>query len=82
MENDAATKILTYLDTRLKPQKPLAPQDPLISSGLLDSLAIYEFVSFLESTFELRFSDTEMVTENFETAAAACRLVATKSAAR
>ena len=81
MNIDAEAKVLAYLNERLKPSKPLAAQDPLISSGLLDSLGIFEFIAFLESTFSVRFSDTEMVAENFETAASACALVSKKSAA-
>jgi acyl carrier protein len=81
MTDDREAKILAYLNERLKPAKPLTASDALISSGLLDSLGIFEFIAFLESTFSVRFSDVEMVAENFETAASAGALVAKKSAA-
>ena len=71
-------KILAYLNAQLRPANPLTSSDELIVSGLLDSFKIYDFIAFLEATFALRFSELEMVAANFETAAAACRLVMAK----
>ncbi len=37
----------------------------LTASGIIDSLAIFRLVSFLEDTFAIRIADDEIVNENF-----------------
>jgi acyl carrier protein len=39
--------------------------EELTSSGIIDSLAIFRLVSFLEETFGIRIADDEIVNENF-----------------
>ena len=38
----------------------------LIENGVIDSLGIFQLVSFLESSFGIRVGDEEIVLENFE----------------
>ena len=37
-----------------------------LAQGLLDSFAIEQLIAFLETRFEITFSDEELVPENFE----------------
>ena len=37
-----------------------------LAEGLLDSLAVEQLIAFLESRFGVRFSDEDLVPENFE----------------
>jgi acyl carrier protein len=39
--------------------------ESLTTSGVIDSLAIFRLVSFLEETFQLRVADEEIVNDNF-----------------
>ena len=39
----------------------------LIENGVIDSLGIFQLVSFLESGFGIRVEDAEIVLENFRT---------------
>jgi len=39
--------------------------EELTQSGIIDSLAIFRLVSFLEETFGVRIADDEIVNENF-----------------
>ena len=39
----------------------------LIENGVIDSLGIFQLVSFLESDFGIRVDDAEIVLENFRT---------------
>ena len=39
----------------------------LIENGVIDSLGIFQLVSFLESSYGIRVGDEEIVLENFET---------------
>ena len=54
--------------------------DPLLRTGILDSLGILEVVSFLESEFQIVVADEELVPESFETIATIARFVDGKRA--
>ena len=52
-------KLLSFLRTIQKagfPIEGLAEADPLVASGLIDSLAILQIVTYLETTYEIDFS--------------------------
>ena len=40
-------------------------QESLVDSGVIDSLGVFQLVSFLEETFQVRIGDSEIVLENF-----------------
>ena len=48
-------------------QMKLDPNQSLVSSGVIDSLAILRLISFLEEKFGVVVEDDEVVPENFET---------------
>ncbi len=50
----------------------------LTENGIIDSLAIFRLVSFLEDTFGVRIADDEIVNENFASVDTVDRLVTTK----
>jgi acyl carrier protein len=52
--------------------------EKLTSSGIVDSLAIFRLVSFLEETFGIRIGDDEIVNENFASVDAIENLVTSK----
>lgn len=56
----------------------LGDTDPLLSSGLLDSIAIVKLLAFLESEFDIVFSDTEFDPVNFESIETISALVDSK----
>ncbi len=43
----------------------IEPDEPLFSSGLLDSLGTLRLITFLEERFNLRIGDGEVGDENF-----------------
>jgi len=47
--------------------KEMDPDESLISSGVIDSLAILRLITFVEETFGVTVEDAEVVPENFET---------------
>lgn len=47
------------------------PEESLVASGVLDSLALLRFIAFLEEKFEIEVDDLEVVPENFESINAA-----------
>jgi acyl carrier protein len=57
----------------------LASTTPLISTGILDSLATLKLVAFLEERFSISIGAHEADSENLETLERIARLVATKT---
>ena len=43
------------------------PDQSLLTSGIIDSLALLRLISFLEEQFGLKVEDEEVVPQNFET---------------
>jgi len=46
---------------------PLEDDQSLLGSGVVDSTGILELISFLEETCRVKFEDSELVAENFDT---------------
>jgi acyl carrier protein len=59
--------------------KTLAPDDGLLSSGLLDSLAIVKLLSYLEDEFDVEIDDADFDPENFETINSIAALISSPS---
>ncbi len=60
-------QIRAYIETKFG--KPVGVDDSLLDSGLLDSIGIFEMVTFLEETFGVKVDDEAIVPEHFETIA-------------
>ena len=56
--------------------------DSLTSNGVIDSLAIFRLVSFIEDTFGVRVADEEIVNENFKSINDIDRFVSSKMGAK
>lgn len=48
-------------------RRPLGNDDPLLESGILDSLGVLDIVGFIESEFGIAAEDDELVPDNFRT---------------
>lgn len=48
---------------------------PLIEKDVLDSLAIFEMIAYLEDRFGIQIEDNDLIPENFENIAAVVHLV-------
>jgi acyl carrier protein len=80
--NDIETRVKSYvLDEFLAGEDPSALTDstPLISTGILDSLATLKLVAFLETEFSIAIAAHEADSENLETIGRIARLVRSKS---
>lgn len=45
----------------------LSDQKSLLGSGIIDSTGVLELIAFLEREFKVKFDDSELVVENFDT---------------
>ena len=46
---------------------PLNDQDPLIESGIIDSMGVMTLLAFLEDKFSIQIPGDELIPENFAT---------------
>jgi acyl carrier protein len=60
LENHIATQILK------QPNRKIAPDEPLISSGLIDSFSLMDLALFVEDAFGVRIEDTELNANTFD----------------
>jgi len=72
-------QIISYIK-ELKHLKDLSDEQRLIDpmSGFLDSLEIAELVSWLESTFHIRFDQNDLTDENLATVRSISALISRK----
>lgn len=57
----------------------LTPDYRLIDNDVLDSMAIFEVISFIEDHYRIQVEDQDLVPENFESIKAIAALVAAKT---
>jgi acyl carrier protein len=62
-------------------QDDLVEDYPLLEKDVLDSMGVFQVVSFLEDEFSIEVRPEELVAENFETIASIVRLVESKQVA-
>lgn len=63
-------------------QNPPGDTDPLLDSGLVDSLGVLELVQFVTETFGVIVSDEDLNPENFESIRSLADFVMRKSGSR
>jgi len=63
------TSMAEYLAKNIlkQPQRIIRPDEPLISSGLIDSFSLVDLGMYVEDTFGVRLEDTELNAETFDT---------------
>jgi acyl carrier protein len=66
--NDYISRELVQDPARL----PLADDESLLESGILDSLSLLRLVVFLEERFGITVGDTDLLPENFASVNAIC----------
>ena len=61
-------QIETYIATKIlkQPNRKIAADEKLISSGLIDSFSLMDLALFVEDTFGVRIEDTELNAQTFD----------------
>ncbi|HZR82443.1 MAG TPA: acyl carrier protein [Candidatus Binatia bacterium] len=69
MSEDRAAVLERYIRSNLlvDPSRPLAPDTPLISEGLVDSMGLVMLAAFVEERFGVRIDDADMRAGSLET---------------
>ena len=66
--SDLITKLATFLATDIlkQPNRIISSDEPLISSGLIDSFSLMDVALFVEDNFGVRIEDTELNADTFD----------------
>ncbi|MEW6287920.1 MAG: acyl carrier protein [Chloroflexota bacterium] len=66
--SDLIQTLASFLAEKIlkQPGRVIAPDEPLISSGLIDSFSLMDVALFVEDTFGVRIEDTELNADTFD----------------
>ena len=58
-----------YITTEIlkQPNRSLPADEPLISSGLIDSFSLVDLALYIEDNFNVKIDDTELNSDTFDT---------------
>lgn len=68
MTDTMYSSLETYIASQIlkQPNRRISPEEPLISSGLIDSFSLMDLALFVEDTFGVRIEDTELNANTFD----------------
>ena len=68
MTDTIISEIEKYVATQIlkQPTRAIAADEPLISSGLIDSFHLMDLALYVEDTFGVRIEDTELNANTFD----------------
>lgn len=68
MDDNIKDQLSHYIASQIlrQPNRQLSSQEPLISSGLIDSFSLVDMALYVEDTFDVRIDDTELNAETFD----------------
>lgn len=69
MTDELFPALNNYIVTHIlkQPKRTLRPDEPLLTSGLVDSFNLVDLGLFIEDQFGVRIEDTELNPETFDT---------------
>ena len=73
-------QIGSYLASQIlkQPNRTIAADEPLISSGLIDSFSLVDLALFVEDTFGVRIADSELNANTFDSIEQLANLIASR----
>ncbi len=68
MNDTVMSSLQQFITSRIlkQPGRQIAPEAPLISSGLIDSFSLVDLALFVEDTFGVHIEDTELNAQTFD----------------
>ena len=69
MTDEITTPLAQYIATRIlkQPKRAIRADEPLLSSGLVDSFSLMDLALYVEDYFGVRVEDTELNAQTFDT---------------
>ena len=80
MDETIAASIEKYIATQVlkQPNRKIASDEALISSGLIDSFSLMDLALFVEDTYGVRIEDTELNADTFDSLNQLAALIASR----
>lgn len=71
MTDNMISKLAAYIASEMlkQPGRVITPDEPLISSGLVDSFSLVDLALFVEDNYGVQIADTELNASVFDTLA-------------
>jgi acyl carrier protein len=68
MSDETKTLLAEYIDDKVlqQPNRSIKPDEPLLTSGLIDSFHLVDLAIFVEDTFGVRIEDYELNASTFD----------------
>jgi acyl carrier protein len=81
MDEQIASQLSNYIAAQIlkQPSRKIELEEPLISSGLIDSFSLVDLALFIEDTFGVHIDDTELNKETFDTLSQLATLIHDRS---
>jgi acyl carrier protein len=82
MSETIETTVAKYIAEKIlkQPKRAIGPEEPLISSGLIDSFHLVDLALFVEELFQVRLDDTELNAQTFDTLARLAEIIRARRA--
>jgi acyl carrier protein len=77
MSDDIQTTLAAYITQKVlrQPNRVITPDQPLLSSGLINSFSLIEMAMYIEETYNVRIEDFELNKDTFDTLAQLADLI-------
>ena len=68
MTTEITTTLAKHIAEKIikQPNRVITPDEPIISSGLIDSFSLIDLALYVEDTFGVRIDDTELNANTFD----------------
>ena len=68
MTDETLSKLENFIAAQIlkQPNRKIAADEPLLSSGLIDSFSLMDLALYIEDTFGVRIEDTELNANTFD----------------
>lgn len=68
MTTEITTTLAKHIAEKIikQPNRVITPDEPIISSGLIDSFSLMDLALYVEDTFGVRIDDTELNANTFD----------------
>lgn len=68
MEQNITQSLAEFISTNIlkQPKRIIQPEEPLISSGLVDSFSLVDLALYVEDTYGVHIDDTELNAVTFD----------------
>ena len=82
MSDDVIKQLAAHIAAEVlhQPNRALTPDQPLLSSGIVDSFSLVDLAMYVEDTFGVHLDDSELNKETFDTLAQLAALIESRQA--